>query len=170
MSQSSTRASSAATDWMDLDNERSCLVLPDAPRVRPDRSAHLMKLRKEQVEHQLATLKVSNREPRVALYARSVNGQPPVQSLSAARDYVARMGWPVSRAQVFTDCRDLYVREDRRGWEGIRQAIKSGFLDGVVALTRSDISPDLVEYESELNWIAGHSGFIALVHAETEMP
>ncbi|MFI9052412.1 hypothetical protein [Streptomyces sp. NPDC053427] len=170
-SQSTTRASSAPTDWMDRDNEFNRWLRPNIPRVTPDRDIQLMKLRREQMERRLEALRVCGRDPRIALYARTMNGQSPDRSLSAAREFAERMGWQVGRDQTFTDCLSLTAPEDRLGWLQIKQHVTSGFADGVVALTRAAISPRSNEYETELNWFAMHSGgFIALVHAENVVP
>ncbi|MDW4916270.1 hypothetical protein [Streptomyces californicus] len=170
MSQSTTRASSAPTAWMDLDNERIRAFRPDLPRVTPDRSVQLMRLRKEQVGRRLAALRASGRTPRIALYARTVNGQTPVRSLTAARSFAERMAWQVGPDQEFTDCLSLTEVEDRLGWLRMKQRLASGFLDGIVAITRSDVSTHLNDYERELDWLTLHGGFIALVHAETVVP
>ncbi|PNE43495.1 hypothetical protein [Streptomyces noursei] len=169
-SQSTTRASSTLTDWMDRDNEINRWLRPNVPRVASDRLVQLMKLRREQMERRLEALRVRGRVPRIVLYARTVNGQSPDRSLAAAREFAERMGWQ-SGDQTFTDCRSLATPEDRYGWLQIKQHVTSGYADGVVALTRAAISPQLDEYETELNWFAGHSGgFIALVHAENVVP
>ncbi|MEW5541445.1 hypothetical protein AB1339_27800 [Streptomyces cyaneofuscatus] len=129
-----------------------------------------MRLRKEQVGRRLAALRANGRTPRIALYARTVNGQTPVRSLTAARGFAERMAWQVGRDQEFTDCLSLTEVEDRLGWLRMKQRLASGFLDGIVAITRSDVSPHLNLYESELDWLTLHGGFIALVHAETVVP
>ncbi|MCC2275445.1 hypothetical protein LKL35_08420 [Streptomyces sp. ET3-23] len=169
-SQSTTRASSASTDWMDRENQADRRYRPDILHVAPDRNVRLMKLRREQMERRLEALRICGRVPRIALYARTVNGQGPDRSLAAAGEFAARMGWQVGRDQTFTDCISLRALEDRYGWLQIRKHVTSGFADGVVALTRAAISPQLGEYETELNWLAMHSGFIALVHAENVVP
>ncbi|WP_073224346.1 hypothetical protein [Streptomyces sp. NBRC 110465] len=170
MSQSTTRTTSAPADWMDLENERSRAFWPERPRVAPNRNVQVLRLRREQMERRLAALRASGRVPRIALYARTVNGQPPVRSLAAAHNFAERMAWQVGHGQEFTDCLSLTAAEDRLGWLGMKQRIASGFLDGIVALTRSDVSSDLSCYERELDWLALHGGFIALVHAENIVP
>ncbi|WP_432001561.1 hypothetical protein [Streptomyces sioyaensis] len=169
-SQSTTRASSAPADWMDRDNEYDRMFRPDILRVATDRNLQLMALRKEQMERRLEGLRIRGRVPRVVLYARTVNGLRPDRSLVAASEFAARMEWQVAREQTFTDCLSLTAPEDRYGWLHIKQHVKSGFADGVVALTRAIISPQLNQYETELNWFATNSGFIALVHAENVVP
>ena len=168
-SQSNTRASSATTDWMDLDNDHAWWMRPGVPRVSPDRAIQLMKLRREQMGRRLEALAASGRVPRIALYARTVNGQSPDRSLAAARDFTEYMKWQVGRDHTFTDCLSL-TAEDRYGWLQIKQRIKSGFIDGVVAVTRASISSQLDEYETELGWFAVYGGFVALVHAENVVP
>ncbi|MGW0672565.1 hypothetical protein [Streptomyces sp. NPDC002746] len=170
MSQSTTRASSAPADWMDLDNDRNRALWPELPRVAPDRNLQLMRLRREQMERRLAALRASGRVPRIALYARTVNGQTPVRSLTTARGFAEHMAWQVGRDQQFTDCLSLTAAEDRLGWLQMKQRIASGFTDGIVAITRSDVSPELSHYEAELEWLAWHGGFVALVHAENVVP
>ncbi|WP_031102520.1 hypothetical protein [Streptomyces sp. NRRL S-146] len=165
-SQSTTRATSGPTDWMDRDNERDRRFRPDTLRVPTDRNVQLMKLRREQMERRLEALRASGRVPRIALYARTVNGQNPDRSLAATREFAERMEWQVGREQTFTDCLSLAITEDRYGWLQIKQRVKSGFIDGVVAVTRAAVSPQLDGYENELNWFAMHGGFVALVHAE----
>lgn len=169
-SQSTARTASASTDWMDLENDHDRLFRPDIPRLLPDRSIQLMKLRREQMERRLEELRASGRVPRVALYARTVNGQSPERSLAAAREFTERMKWLVGREQTFTDCLSLTAPEDRYGWSRMKQRLRSGFIDGAVAITRAAVSPQLDVYEAELNWVALHGGFIALVHAENVVP
>lgn len=169
-SQSSTRASSAPTNWMDRENDHDWMFRSDVPHVSPDRNIQLMKLRREQMERRLDALRVSGRVPRIALYARTVNGRIPDRSLAAARQFAERMEWQVGRKQTFTDCLSLTAPKERCGWLQIRQRVKSGFLDGVVAVTRATVSPQLDGYQTELNWFAIYSGFIALVHAENVVP
>ncbi|TLS46106.1 hypothetical protein FE633_11215 [Streptomyces montanus] len=122
---------------MDRENEFDRQFRPDIVRVAPDRNVQLMKLRREQMERRLEALRVRGRVPRVVLYARTVNGQSADRSLAAAREFAERLGWQVGRDQTFTDCLSLTVPEDRYGWLQIRQHVKSGFADGVVALTRA---------------------------------
>ncbi|MFJ5733977.1 hypothetical protein [Streptomyces microflavus] len=170
MSQSTTRASRAPADWMDRDNDRNRAFRPDLPRVAPDRNIQLMRLRREQMERRLAALRASGRVPRIALYARTVNGQTPARSLTAARGFAESRAWQVGREQEFTDCLSLSTAEDRLGWLQMKQRIASGFIDGIVAITRPDVSPQLSEYEHELDWLAWHGGFVALVHPENVVP
>ncbi|MFD8727708.1 hypothetical protein [Streptomyces sp. NPDC059611] len=99
-----------------------------------------------------------------------MNGQTPVRSLTAARSFAERMAWQVGPDQEFTDCLSLTEVEDRLGWLRMKQRLASGFLDGIVAITRSDVSTHLNHYERELDWLTLHGGFIALVHAETVVP
>ncbi|MFJ5811854.1 hypothetical protein [Streptomyces sp. NPDC093093] len=165
-SQSTTRTSGASADWMDRENEHNRMFRPDAPRVSPDRNVQLMKLRREQMERRLEALRASGRVPRIALYARTVNGQSPDRSLAATREFAERMEWQVGREQTFTDCLSLTTPEDRHGWLQIKQRVNGGFIDGVVAVTRATVSPQLDGYETELTWFAMHGGFVALVHAE----
>lgn len=169
-SQSTTRAPNTPTDWMDHENDDDRMFPSGVLRVSPDWNIQLMKLRKDQMERRLEALRASGRVPRVALYARTVNGQSPNRSLAAAREFAERMKWQVGPEQTFTDGLSLTVDEERYGWLQIRQRVKSGFLDGVVAVTRAAVSPQLDGYETELNWFAIYSGFIALVHAENVVP
>lgn len=156
--------------WMDRDNATDRRLWPDKPRVAPDRNVQLMKLRKEQIERRLDVLRAYGRAPRTALYGRTMNGLPPVRSLAAGRELTERMGWHVPREQTFTDCLSLTACEDRHGWVRVKESVKQGFTDGVVALTRATISPDLDAYEAELEWLAMHSAFLVLVHAENVVP
>ena len=151
--------------WMDRDNDNDRLLRPDKVRVSPDRNMQLMKLRKEQIERRLHVLRTLGRTPRIAL-----NGQPPVRSLTASRQLAQRMGWQVPREQTFTDCLSLAACEGRHGWARVKDVVKEGFADGVVALTRATVTSDLDAYEAELDWLAMHSGFLVLVHAENVVP
>jgi hypothetical protein len=169
-SQSTTRAPSASADWMDLDNEHAGRARLDESRIAPDRAIQLMKLRRNQMEHRLEELRVNRRIPRVALYARSVNGQDPDRSFAVAREFTERMEWQVGRDQSFADLLSLTAPVDRDGWLRVKQRIKGGFVDGVVAMTRADVSPQLDGYEAELSSVALHGGFVALVHAENVVP
>ncbi|OON71833.1 hypothetical protein [Streptomyces tsukubensis] len=176
-SQSATPASSASntptasTTWIDLDTAPARTLQPHAPHIAPGRAIQLMKFRSEQVQRRLAALRVSGRVPRIALYARTVNGQDPDRSLNAAREFTERMEWRVGREQTFTDCLSLTTApECRYGWSRIRLRVKGGFVDGVVAVAWAAVSPRPDEYETELNWFTLHSGFIALVHAENVVP
>ncbi|MFI1761924.1 hypothetical protein ACH41H_07700 [Streptomyces sp. NPDC020800] len=155
-----------ARPWMDSDNARERWLRPDEPRVSPDRNAQLMKLRKGQMEHRLDVLRMRDRAPRLALYGRTINGQPPVRSLAAGRELAEQMGWQVPHGQTFTDCLSVTACEDRHGWARVKESVKQGFTDGVVALTRATISPNLDDYGAELDWFDLHSSFLVLVHAE----
>jgi hypothetical protein len=134
-SQSTTRAPSASADWMDLDNEHTWRARLDEPRVALDRAIQLMKLRREQVERRLEALRANRRVPRVAMYARSVNGQAPDRSLAVAREFTERMKWQVGRDETFADLLTLTAPEERHGWLRVKQRIKSGFVALVHAET-----------------------------------
>ncbi|UNZ18187.1 hypothetical protein [Streptomyces sp. 891-h] len=166
-SQSRTRT---FTGWTDRENEADRQFRTEIPRIATGRNVQLMKLRLGQMERRLEAARICVRVPRVGLYARTVNGQTPDRSLAAARQFAERMRWQLVREGTFTDCLNVTAAKDRYGWQQIKQHVKSGFADGVVALTRATISPLLDEYETGLSWFATHSGFIALVHAENVVP
>ncbi|QKZ20328.1 hypothetical protein [Streptomyces chartreusis] len=168
-SQNTTCPSSAFTDWMDRENDYERRFRPDAPRVSPDRDVQLMKVRREQMDRRIEAVRARGRVPRVVLYARTMNGLRPDRSLAAAREFVERMRWQLVRESV-TDALDATSPEGRHGWQQVKGLVKSGFADGVVALTRAAISPHPYDYEVELTWFAMHSGFVALVHAENVVP
>jgi hypothetical protein len=107
------------------------------------------------------------RVPRVCLYALAVRGQEPTNSLEEARQFALRQGWQVGVNQCFTDRFGATDPLTRPGWSLVRQQIRAGYADEVVALTHSVVSPHLDEYELQLNLIEEHLGFIALVTAET---
>lgn len=103
----------------------------------------------------------------MCLYLLAARGCEPAHSCDAARDYALLEGWQISTLQVVTDRFGVTGPLLRPGWSAVRHQIRAGFVDGVVALTHSVISPHLGEYELQLALVEESGGFVPLVTPET---
>ncbi|MGW3957330.1 hypothetical protein ACWEKM_42080 [Streptomyces sp. NPDC004752] len=140
---------------------------PDEIRVEMDPLVRLMNIRRDVLDRCLTHIEAAGRVPRVCLYLLAARGIEPAHSCGAARDYALQEGWQISTMQVFTDRFGVTDPLLRPGWSAVRQQIRAGFADGVVALTHSIISPHLDEYELQLALVEESGGFVALVTTET---
>ncbi|MEU6406059.1 hypothetical protein [Streptomyces sp. NPDC046985] len=123
--------------------------------------------RRDVLDRCLTRIEAAGRVPRVCLYLLAARGCEPAHSCDAARDYALQEGWQTSTLQVFTDRFGVTDPLLRPGWSAVRHQIRAGFVDGVVALTYSVISPHVDEYELKLALVEESGGFVALVTPET---
>jgi hypothetical protein len=154
-------------DWMDRERDFHARFHPDEIRVEADPLVWLMNDRRDVVDRCLARIEAAGRVPRVCIYLLAARGCEPAYSRDAARDYAFQQGWQINTLQVFTDRIGLTDPLLRPGWSAVRHQIRAGFVDGVVALTHSVISPHVDEYELRLALVEEHGGFVALVTPET---
>ena len=157
----------ADMEWMDREGDFRGSLFPQAVRIEPDPRLRVMKRRRSDLGHRVAALRERGRVPRVCLYALGVSAQSaPALSLGAVRAFAVREGWHVGTNQIFTDHTGPIHPASRPGWIRVQRHVRSGYADGVVALTQSAVTPRWGEYETQLQWFADHLGFIALVHPE----
>ncbi|MEU9426235.1 hypothetical protein AB0D87_25910 [Streptomyces sp. NPDC048342] len=154
-------------DWMDRERDFHARFHPDKIRVEMVPLVRLMNDRHDVLDRCLARIEAAGRVPRVCIYLLAARGCEPAHSRNAARDYALEEGWQVSTLQMFTDRFGVTDPLLRPGWSAVRHQIRAGFVDGVVALTHSVISPHLDEYELQLALVEKHGGFVALVTPET---
>lgn len=131
-----------------------------------DPDGYAMHRRRSNLAQRVAALRELGRMPRVCLYALTVNAEVPRRSLDEVRAFAVREGWQAGAEQTFVDHSGPTNPATRSGWIRVQQQVRSGFADGVVALTQSAITPHREEYEAQLQWFVEHFGFIALVHPE----
>ncbi|WP_251060337.1 hypothetical protein [Streptomyces sp. ISL-100] len=152
-----------------MDEERAFQARhdPSEVRVATDPVVRLMKARIDVLDNRIAQLWAVGRVPRVCLYALPIGGQEPTHSREKARQFALQKGWQTGMGQAVTDRHGATDPQTRPGWSFVCQQIRSGFADGVVAVTHSVISPNLDEYEVQLQLVEAHLGFVALVTSET---
>ncbi|MFC6067007.1 hypothetical protein [Streptomyces ochraceiscleroticus] len=155
------------TSWIDRERDFEAWLKPDQVRVKAAPYVSLAAARRGHVERVVAQLRTKGRVPRVCLYALTAGRQEPTHSLDAVRAFAERQGWQVGPGKSYTDRHGVTDLMTRPGWSYVRQQIRSGRADGVVALTYSVISPHQDEYERQLDWFVDHFGFIALVTPES---
>ncbi|MEU7205493.1 hypothetical protein [Streptomyces sp. NPDC045470] len=111
---------------------------------------------------------LDGREPgsvRVAPYALIRPGQDPAARLAQARAVIVRAGWQaVTPAVDTTGPTDPATRPEL---ERLFAAVARGELDGLVAASRTDISPYDAPYEAALRRLRDCGGFLALALDET---
>jgi hypothetical protein len=152
--------------WMDCERAFDEWLHPAKSRVEADRFVRLMRVRRELLHQRVAQLQARDRVPRVCLYVLSVGGCEPTHSPEAARAFASEQGWQVG--SCYTDRHDGTDPMARQGWGQALQQICAGYVDGVVVLTHSVISPDVDAYEQQVVWFEVNFGFLALVTAEVE--
>lgn len=163
----STTARCKGPEWIDPERTFREKRHPDEVRIGTNRLVRLLNARVSALDLRLSRLREVGRKPRVCLYALAVDRQEPTHSLNAARDFALRQNWQVGVDHHFTDRVGATDPLTRAGWSQVRHQVRAGYADGVVALTYSVISPRLDEYALQLDLIAQHLGFVALVTAET---
>ncbi|OCC13988.1 hypothetical protein [Streptomyces sp. PTY087I2] len=152
------------SDWMDLERQYEAELHPDQVRVEPDPHARLAALRGDVLRSVVTAVRDRGRAPRVCLYALSVGGVRPSNSLKAAAIFATRSGWQTyGNQQSFTDPHGAPAPEARPGWGLVRRQISAGYADGVVVATTSVISPNFEQYERELRWFALHRAFVGVI-------
>ncbi|WP_435244257.1 hypothetical protein [Streptomyces sioyaensis] len=155
-----------APDWMDAEQRSTELWHPDRLRITPDQLVLLGAERREVLNQRLAHLEAHGRTPRVCLYGLNPVGEQPARSFTAARAYTDGKGWRVGADRCIADRLRRTDPMHRPGWRWVLHLIRAGHADGVVALTHSDISLHLDEYELQLDRVGHHGGFVALVTPE----
>lgn len=149
--------------WLEGEGSRERLhrgVISVAPLT-----ARLLAARRDHLDLTVEQIVGRGRAPRVCLYARSVGGQEPKQSLATMRQYAEEQGWRVGDS--YTDPYGEIPPEARPGWSGVRSAVHCGFADGVVVVTHDVISADLAVYEQQLAWFRERPAFVAVLVPET---
>lgn len=102
---------------------------------------------------------------RVALYVLVEPGGDPAHRLAMAQAQAARERWEITyRVCDSTGMTDPFTRP---GLARARMAIRRREIDGIVAASRTDISPFDRLYEQELRRLRALPGFLALAHDET---
>ncbi|MEU9485989.1 hypothetical protein AB0D83_20385 [Streptomyces decoyicus] len=139
---------------------------PDRVRITPDQLVLLRAKRREILSQRLAQLEAHGRTPRVCLYGLNPVREQPARSFAAARAYTAGKGWRVGADRCIAPRPGKTDPMHRPGWRWVLHLIRAGHADGVVALTHSDISLHLDEYELQLDRVGHHGGFVALVTPE----
>ncbi|MFE2034421.1 hypothetical protein ACFXBB_14430 [Streptomyces scopuliridis] len=122
---------------MDVERERDAMWNPDKVRIETDQLVRLMNDRCDVLNWRLTRIEAVPHTPRI------------------------------STPQVFTDRLGATDPFLRAGWATVRQQIRSGFVDGVVALTHRTISPRLDKYELPLGLVEDHGRSVSLVTPET---
>lgn len=163
MRQSTARSNQ---NWMDRERADHARLYPDEVRVATDPYVSIAAGRRENLERVVAQARARGRDPRVCLYALSIDGQVPRASLVAAANYAERQSWQVGPKQSYTDPNSATAPKDRPGWGLLREQIRAGFADGVVVITAEVVSCRIDEYRRELGWFEEHRGFVALVASE----
>lgn len=142
-------------------------------RLRParvcfetDPHGPLAATRRGYLEQVVDQLKANGRAPRVCLYALSVRGQRPNASLEAAATFAGHQNWQVGSGLIFTDHHGIEGPSSRPGWRAVREQVRAGYADGVVAVTATVVSTHVEEYQQEIDWFGHHWGFIGLVIPE----
>lgn len=166
MPTSRSTALRSGTEWVDRERAFDRSLHSDAVRFAPDSDIRLMNRRRANLGKRVAALKARGRMPRVCLYALTADPELPAPGLDQARALAVREGWQVGPEQVFTEAHGPAIPATRSGWARVQRQVRSGFADGVVALTSSAIAPCRDEYEIQLRWLTEHLRFIALIHPE----
>ncbi|AWN24814.1 hypothetical protein [Streptomyces sp. NEAU-S7GS2] len=151
-------------DWMDRDNEMLDLASASGVRQQPDAARRLQSLRAGNMDIVLRGIEARSRMPRVALYTLAEPGPETEAQHSALAQFAGRRFWLPDG--LFSDAKATHP-EYRTGWSLLRAHLRSGFADGVVALSRDSISSNDAEYERQLRLVGEYRHFIALVHTET---
>lgn len=154
-------------DWMDQKHAFQPSPRPSDTNAQIAATERLGTLRLDSLNRRVAQLWAVGRVPRVCLYTLAIGGKGATHSLDEARQFALRKGWQAATTQTVTDYHRATTPRSRPGWSSVCQQIRSGFADGVVAITHTAISSDLLEYEYQLQYFDRHLGFIALVTPET---
>ncbi|MFD8913637.1 hypothetical protein [Streptomyces sp. NPDC059575] len=120
----------------------------------------LTKLRRTFYEEVIALLGDS-RPVRVATYVLNVPGTDSGHWHSTLTDHAGEQGWAVYR-EPFTDETD----PDRPEFDAACRLAGAGFIDGILAVRRSNLPPDDV-YEERLRWLRGRRAFVAFYQPTT---
>ncbi|MGX1759400.1 hypothetical protein ACWIG5_21210 [Streptomyces lydicus] len=133
------------------------------PARRHMTNADLQALR----EAGLASVISSQPRPRIGIYAMVRDGQDPAVRLAVARGLVLRHDWPEAQASVdFTGMTDPATRPQLAR---LLDAVDRRAIDGIVAMSRTDLTHLNDYYEETLRRIHARGGFLALATAETDI-
>lgn len=154
------------TAWMEEERALAERWDPHRVRLRPDPYVAIGAARRDQV--QLVELRVNDRgrRPQVCRYALSAGGAWPENSFASLAHFATRRGWVARPQRVFTDPDDSSDNV-RLGWGHVRELVRAGFVDGVLAVTASAVSEYPDHYQSELDWFKEHGAFIELITPES---
>ncbi|MFB8086922.1 hypothetical protein [Streptomyces sp. NPDC055992] len=152
---------------MNLDSAGRAPLNADNVSAAADLYGPIAAVRRDRLDRLVAQIRSRRREPRVCLYALSVDGHAPRTSFELARAYAESQSWQVAPGQSYADRAGATSPECRPGWGLVRDRIRAGFTDGVVVVTADAIGLHVDEYRRELDWFAEHCAFVALVMPET---
>jgi hypothetical protein len=141
-----------------------------APLLRP---AGAQALARQRATLNQAALLHADGPPHVVLYALTRTGMDPHDDLAAAQGYAARHAFTVTDRIV--DTLDAHGDGDdptlRRGYARARRLLAdpASPVRGIVAVSRTSVSPIDRIYETQLHCIAARAGGLWLVRSETEL-
>ncbi|MFI7095393.1 hypothetical protein [Streptomyces lydicus] len=106
--------------------------------------------------------------PRIGIYTMVQAHQDPAVRLAIARGVAVRTGWLVERAPAvdFTGMTDPVTRPQLAR---LLDALDHDEIDGIAAMSRTDISDLNGDYEDVLQRIHARRGFLALATTETDI-
>ncbi|MEU8540869.1 hypothetical protein AB0C52_12930 [Streptomyces sp. NPDC048717] len=152
----------ASSEWEPPQDLDRCFC--DEVGELPDPRRRLHAIRRDVLHRHLTHLERHHRVPRVGLYVHCPDGSVrSTPALTRLLHYASRAGWLV-REQL-DDCSTAPPIQ-RVPWRWLVRTVKAGDLDGILASTYVDISPDLDEYEKQLRFVESMGGFVALAQPE----
>ncbi|MHC3392341.1 hypothetical protein ACLQ2E_23185 [Streptomyces lavendulocolor] len=139
----------------------------------PWRPAGAQALAQQRAAINQAALRHADGPPHVVLYALTRADRDPHDDLAADQGHAARHSFTV--ADRIVDTLDGHGDGDdptlRRGYARALRLLAdpASPVRGLVAISRTSVSPIDQIYETQLHWIAARSGGLWLVRAETEI-
>lgn len=153
--------------WMEADRQASERCRTNEVRITPDPILRLGIARREVLANRLTHLNAHGRTPRVALYSLNPLRERPALTFTGPRAYAIGEGWRIAADHCIADRIRKTDPMHRPGWRWALHLVHAGLIDGVVTAAHTDISPHLNEYELQLDLMAHHGGFVALVTSES---
>lgn len=153
--------------WMEAERRASEQWRTNEVRITPDPILRLGIARREVLAHRLTNLNAHGRTPRVALYSLNPLRERPALTFAGPRAYATSKGWRIAADHCIADRIRKTDPMPRPGWHWALHLVHAGLVDGVVTAAHTDISPHLDEYELQLDLMAHHGGFVALVTSES---
>lgn len=153
--------------WMEAERRASERWRTNEVRITPDPVLRLGIARREVLAHRLTHLNAHGRTPRVALYSLNPLRERPALAFAGPRAYATGEGWRIAADHCIADRIRKTDPMHRPGWRWALHLVHAGLVDGVVTEAHTDISPHLDEYELQLDLMAHHGGFVALVTSES---
>lgn len=141
----------------------------NAPRLRPSSSSRLSALRRSYYEEGVAARTQQGRQVKVTTYVLATIGTDVDAAHEALGAYAVHMGWRVG-TQTFTDEPPGGPTEARPAFNEACRYAASGFVDGILALARSTLTPSDEAYESYLRWLHDRLSFIAFAPPPVASP